>query len=136
MFPVVSITLQIVPFGRESAIPRGSRKNGKALSAREQALPRVHWLLEADGSAAMWIEWARRKAQAAEAARLAGAEKPRQLAAASGRPGGGHAAAAADGDAPLEGVVVDAVTARKRARDEAWRAQHRHEFGMFAGSGC
>jgi hypothetical protein len=94
----------------------------------------VHWLLEADGSAEMWIGWARKKAQAAEAGRLAEAEKPRQLTAAGGRPGG-QAAAAADGDAPLEGVVVDAVAARKRARDEAYRAQYGHEFGMFAGSG-
>jgi hypothetical protein len=91
----------------------------------------VHWLLEADGNTAMRIEWARKKAQAAEAGRLAEAEKPRQLTAGGGRPGcrcGGR-------DAPLEGVAVDAVTARKRARDEAYRAQHRHEFGMFAGSG-
>jgi len=95
----------------------------------------AHWLLEADGSAAMWIEWARKKAQAVEAERLAEAEKPRQLTAVGGRPGGGQAVAAADGDAPLEGVVVDPVTARKRVRDEAYRAQHGYKFGMFAASG-
>jgi hypothetical protein len=33
--------------------------------------------------------------------------------------------------APLEGVVLDASTARKRARDEAFRARHGAEFSFL-----
>lgn len=86
----------------------------------------VHWLLEADGSA--------------EAERLAEAGKPRQLSAAGSRTARGQAASdpatatAASGE-PLEGIVLDAVTARKRARDEAYRAQHGYQFGRFAAGG-
>ena len=47
----------------------------------------VHWLLEADDSAAMWIEWACKKALAAEAGRLTEAEKPRQLPSCAPGPG-------------------------------------------------
>jgi hypothetical protein len=102
----------------------------------------VHWLLEADGSAAMWIEWALRKAQGAETERLAAAAKTRQLTATGGQPGrvqdAGSARAVAPGgggDAPLEGGVLDPATARRRARDEAWRAQCGHQFGRLAASG-
>jgi hypothetical protein len=55
-----------------------------------------------------------------EAAELAGAQKPRMLAAVAAP------AAAAPGvmdDAVLEGVPVDPATARKLARDAAWRDQ-------------
>ena len=84
----------------------------------------THWLMESGTSAEQWIAWARRKSEAAEAERaaaeLAAAQKPRALAAVA------VAAPAAQGcaeDAVLQGVPVDAATARKLARDDAWREQ-------------
>ena len=78
----------------------------------------AHHLLDADGNAEQWIRWARVKAEVAT-----GAREPdgpglvaRELVAAT--------AAAGGQGAPLEGVVVDAVAARKAARDAAWR-EHR-----------
>ncbi len=80
----------------------------------------AHYLLDADGSAEAWIRWAREKAVAAGAIIIDGQvaavpEPPRRpaLALVPSRPEPGPA---------LEGVVLDPVTARKLARDEAYRA--------------
>jgi hypothetical protein len=98
----------------------------------------VHWLLEQDSGAEAWIAWARRKAEAAEAARLAGGKEARAIPAPENGTGdtnsadGGQSVAepGAGDDEPLEGVPLDPVTARKLARDAAYRAHHRYEFGM------
>jgi hypothetical protein len=93
-------------------------------------------LINLGGGAEQWIQWARRKAleaqaREAEAARLPGVKEARALPA----PGldigninsadGGQPAAepGAGDDEPLEGVPLDPVTARKLARDAAWREQ-------------
>lgn len=79
----------------------------------------THWLVEAAGGAEAWINWARKKAELAEAERetaVAIAARPRMFAMAA-------AVAAPDPDdaAVLEGVVVDARAALKAARDAAFR---------------
>ena len=84
----------------------------------------THYLLDADGGAEAWVRWAREKAIAAWAiiidgqvtvmpeppSRAALAPAPRQPVPETAR------------EPALVGVVIDAATARKRARDELYRA--------------
>ena len=84
----------------------------------------THYLLGGDTSAEMWIAWARRKALEAgaviedpdtgELTQPAAIEPPRG-------PQRSEPTLTPAPDDPLEGVVVDAATARKRARDEQFR---------------
>lgn len=80
----------------------------------------AHHLLDADDGAERWIRWAREKAETAIAGREARELAERE--AAAPRPVAATVTAGGQDGAALEGVVVDAVTARKQARDEAWRA--------------
>jgi hypothetical protein len=74
-------------------------------------------LINIGGGGQAWIEWARKKAEAAAAARGEGpAPEPPPAATAEAAP--------APGPEP-EPVPVDPVTARKLARDAAFRAQYR-----------
>ncbi len=84
----------------------------------------THYLLDGDSNAEQWIAWARQKAIDAGAVIIAGQPtvmpelRPRAaLAPVPSRPEPEPAEEPA-----LVGVVVDAATARKRARDEAYRA--------------
>ncbi len=90
------------------------------VDATSQALAAL--LLDAPNGAAAWLAWAKRKAEAGIAEREA-----RELAEREAVVLGPRAAAVAAGGregAALEGVVVDAVTARKQARDQMWREHH------------
>ena len=77
----------------------------------------AHYLLDADGSAEIWIRWAREKAIAAGAVIVDGQvsavpEPPRRPAIAAARP---------EPEPVLTGVVLDPVAARKLARDQRFR---------------
>jgi hypothetical protein len=93
---------------KESArrdIAAADRKAAKAKTSHSQGRR------DDETGAAAWIDWARRKAEAAAEARAA--TRPSGLAGLadqSGQP------------APLEGVVLDPAAARKAARDAAFRA--------------
>jgi len=92
----------------------------------------VHYLLDADGGAEPWIRWARQKAIAAGAVlddAPAATPELRPLAAVAA-----VQVTAAPQDVPLEGVILDPVTARKRARDEAFRAHHGVSMFDYLGS--
>ena len=84
-------------------------------------------LLDHDQSAEAWIRWAKAKAE------LAAAEETGDVRALEARPARRPAAPAAEAEPEpvLEGVVLDHATARKRARDEAYRATS--ERGHVAG---
>lgn len=107
-----------------SAFPSGAHDD--LVDATSQALAAM--LLDRSGATA-WLEWARKKSEAAAAERLAGAEETRALPAAENGNGDANSAdagnaaadAAGDGDEPLEGVVLDDAARRKAARDAAWR---------------
>ncbi len=78
----------------------------------------AHHLLDADASAESWIRWAKAKAVAAGAIIIDGQvtampEPPRRPAITAAQP---------EPEPVLTGVVLDPVAARKRARDEAYRA--------------
>jgi hypothetical protein len=80
----------------------------------------AHYLLDADGGAEAWIRWAREKAIAAGAVIIDGQvtavpEPPR-------RPTLALVPSRAEPEPALEGVVLSPAEARKKARDEAYRA--------------
>ena len=82
----------------------------------------AHYLLDADGGAGAWIRWAREKAIAAGAiiinGQITGVPEPRPRAALAPAPRQPEPAK----EPELVGVVLDAATARKRARDELYRS--------------
>ena len=81
----------------------------------------AHHLLDAGAGAGQWIAWARQKAIDAGAiiidGQLVAMPEPRPRAALVPA-----RKAEPDRKPVLEGVVLDAANARKRARDEAWRS--------------
>jgi len=87
----------------------------------------THYLLDGDSGAEAWIAWARQKALEAGALIVnPDTGRPEQLAAIEPPPPRRLAAVRSSEPEPaqepaLEGVVVDAATARKRARDEQFR---------------
>jgi len=89
------------------------------VDAASQALARFFL----DGTGAMaWIAWAKRKAEEAAAGQLE-APEPRQ----NGRNGNGHQDGHAPPPEPEEAPeILTPEQARKRARDEAYRAQMQH----------
>lgn len=105
-----------------------AREGQQRVSGRDCIVERPHALLEtvqleqgqpfqqrdADGGAEAWIAWARKKAQIAEG--LIPPDPPRVPVAALAPPPG------PEREPVLEGVVLDMAAARKRARDEAFRA--------------
>ena len=82
----------------------------------------AHYLLDADGGAESWIRWAREKAIAAGAIIIDGhvTAMPESLPRAALPPAPRQPEPTREPE--LVGVVVDAATARKRARDELYRA--------------
>jgi hypothetical protein len=84
----------------------------------------THHLLDADGGAEAWIRWARQKAIDAGAIIIDRQPpvmpEPRPRAALAPVPSRPESEPAEE--PALVGVVVDAATARKKARDEAFRA--------------
>ena len=97
-----------------AAFPAGAHDD--LVDATSQALAVM--LLDGNG-AQQWINWAKAKAETAIEARAARELEEREALA----PGQqrGAVVAARQQDAPLEGVILDPVTARKLARDEAFR---------------
>ena len=84
----------------------------------------AHYLLDADGSAESWIRWAREKAIAAGAIIIDGqvTAMPESLPRAALPPAPRPAEPDPAREPELVGVVLDAAAARKRARDELYRA--------------
>jgi hypothetical protein len=88
----------------------------------------AHWLLGDDSgsNAVAWLAWARKKAIEAGAPlddMPEDAELQPATTATPGTPALVPAAPPAESDSALEGVVIDAVTARKLARDAAFQAR-------------
>jgi predicted phage terminase large subunit-like protein len=101
------------------------------VDATSQALAAL--LIDSNGAAA-WLGWARRKAETAVADR--GLRELEQGAPKTLEPSEARVAAPAGPTAletPLEGVIVDPVTARKRARDAAFREQLGSGHGVGSG---
>jgi hypothetical protein len=89
----------------------------------------AHHLLDAEAGAERWIRWARAKAEAAVADREV--RELEERAAAAARRQAAAVAAGGQPGAPLEGLVLDPVGARKLARDEAHRARW-PQYARFA----